>query len=353
MTTLFILANPTQYLNAIELVTQFPDRFSDNKLIVITDFFAGFERIDQILEKNYWSEKVVFPLRSSGYSPSDWRSWRFAYLSAKKFINKIEFQQIVIGNIGDPVLYAILQTINYKGAKPIIVDDGTPTINILACRKQGLDHQRFHSPTGKQLLKSLLAFRFYIGLKKPIKAYQFFTIFPAKAGKFDEVVLNQMQTLKSYYQEQNVDPNKVFFVGSQIVDKGIVEEDVYLNALKNIVKEYKSSGKTVQYISHRSQSAEFQKKVEQIVEIVSFNLPLEFALREQTIPGTFTGFFSTALFTLNAIHYNSNVVSFEFPHIVLRNSKLESVSDVIAIYSLLNNTEGIVTRQVDSFGNLI
>ena len=119
MTTLFILANPTQYLNAIELVSQFPERFTDNKLIVITDFVEGFERIDQLLSKPYWGDKKIIPLRSSGYAPSDWRSWRCAYLTALSYISQIEYSQLVLGNIGDPVLYALLLNINKPNIKPL------------------------------------------------------------------------------------------------------------------------------------------------------------------------------------------------------------------------------------------
>lgn len=352
MTTLFILANPTQYLNAIELITQFPERFAANKLLVITDFIEGFERIDDILSKNYWIDKKIIPLRSSGYAPSDWRSWRHAYLEALTYIKSIEYNQIVLGNIGDAVLYAILQTIKKQVVKPIIVDDGTPTINILSCRKFGQDRQRFHLPKGVQLIKSLLAFRFYIGFKQPISSYEFFTLFPAEAGKNDEVILNKMLTLRSFYKKQIVNQNLVYFIGSQIADKGIVSADLYLETLKNIVKEYESKGKKVIYIYHRSQSERFQKKVSEIVETVSFKLPLEFALSEQEIPGIFAGFFSTALFTLNAIHLNSEVDAFEFSKESLNDSQLESVNDVISIYALLRNTNRIKIRQVNSSGKI-
>lgn len=352
MATLFIISNPTQYLNAIELVTQFPNRFTNNKLVVITDFTEGIERIDQILAKSYWDEKKMIPLRSSGYAPSDWRSWRHAYLAATEYIKTITYDQLVLGNLGDPLIYAILQTVYNPAIKPVVVDDGTPTINILACRRQGLDFKRFHSPRGIQLIKSLLAFRFYIGFKKPLKSYEFFTLFPAEASNQDIVVLNKMLTLKSFYQNQSINQKIVYFVGSQIVDKGMVDEMLYLNALKNIVADFQSRGKQVQYIIHRSQSKAFQNKVSEIVETISFNLPLEFALRDREVPGTFAGFFSTALFTLNAIHSKSNVIAFEFPSQALHDSKLESIQDVLAIYSLLKNTDGIKIRTIETSGRI-
>lgn len=339
----FLIANPTQYLSAIELLTQFPNRFEKRVLIAITDFVNGIELIDQYLPSDFWEMKFIINLSESGNPPAKIISWKIAYNKAIGILRNINSSQIIIGNIRDPILYGILLKLFPKPTIPIVLDDGTPTINVFEYRRRKLDYWSLHWPNPRTFIKTMLGLKIFLPLYAPFERYEFFTIFPDWAGKDDIVIQNEMNFMKSLYPSRKTySKDFAYFIGTQIVEKGIVNKEYYLKILKNLVAEYAKKGIQVKYIKHRAESNLNIEPITKFMEVITFELPIEFAFLNKSLPVVFCGFFSTALFTLKNIHPEMEVIAYRLPDHQLNNSELESKDDIIRIYRSMEKTDIIV-----------
>jgi arsenate reductase-like glutaredoxin family protein len=339
--SVFVIANPTHYLNAVELVNQFPDRFGHTVMIILTEYYPSILRQDELLGKNFWSERHVFDMNALGLPPSHPKTWRWLYTKSNEVILNGSVDEFIIGNLGDAVLYALLLKHHQRVARPIVLDDGTPTINIFTSRRNNTDYNRYHNVGWRMLLKNIVGMSLVLPLSRPIPRLEFFTMFRLKAGENDVVTHNAMSVIGNMYEGMKPDPNKVLFVGSHIVEKGLVSEEVYLQSLLKVVREYAIQGKVIQYIKHRGQSSEMLAKIASIIEVNSFEMPMEFALKTYGIPGEVAGFFSTALFSLRGIHKTIKITSYRFPDAEIMGSYQESKKDILAIYESLEADPGI------------
>ena len=334
--TLFLVANPTHYINALELTETFKDRFGQKTLVMLTEFTGGINTIDQILQNDPWEEKHFINLNDFPVAASTRKGWQLCYKKIESFLGQFTYDYLVVGNLGDSIFYSVILKFRKKIKKIIALDDGTPSIKILNARHQKKDYWRFHFRSPRIVSKLLFGIKIFFPFYAPPQEVEFFTIFHLKGSLNDTIVQNNLTILKKLYQDNQIDSNKAYFVGSHLVDKGLVSERTYLSELKKIKAYHDERNQELKYIKHRAESDKILKKIEQIVPIKTYNSPLEFALAEEALPGEISSFFSSALFTLRKIHSSKiKIKAYKFDPSEILGSSEETPADILTIYDTM------------------
>lgn len=341
----FLVANPTHYINALEAIDHYQDRFDYKVLIVISEYIEGIESVDNYLNtSDLWEERHILDLRAYPWPASDYRSWRRCYNEAWNIIKSIKFDDFVSGNLHSAIFYSLL--IRYKDKyQPNIIatDDGTPSIKILNSRKQGKEYFEYHFRSLRIFAKTLVSLRSIFFFNKCIRPIEFFTIFDLEAYNNDIIIKNNFNKLKKLNSKNSLFIEKtVHFIGTHIVEKGIVKKDRYLEFLQRIKQYYEQRELKILYIQHRGESSKNLKDINDIIEVVNFNVPLEFYYTQNKKPEVIAGLFSSALFTLSQIH--ENIIKFDSFYLNeddLRDIKSEPKSYILSIYEAIKKNSNI------------
>ena len=146
-------------------------------------------------------------------------------------------------------------------------------------------------------------------INKPLKT---FTIYADEINN-DLAEKNELKYLKSLVNQKNrINYNEVYFIGTQMVERGALTLDQELLLVKTANEYWKNKGIKMYYIGKRSTSKEkleIFKKNEIMVK--QFELPLELILiEENNLPGNFCTLGSTLQKSLSIIF--GNKINFYF-----------------------------------------
>src|SRR5690606_6060660 len=124
----------------------------------------------------------------------------------------------------------------------------------------------------------------------------FFTIFD-KYVNHRNTIANEMKSMHGDIKK--IDDN-IYWIGSPIVEDGIVSDEYYFSSLKCYCKTIGLNCKII-YIPHRRESVDKINRIKNEIGITInyIDCPIElFFLNEDSYPKIVISFFSTALFTL-------------------------------------------------------
>lgn len=340
---LFLVANPTQYLNAVEFSHITPG-FEDS-IVIVTEYTKGIEEINKLDAAQKWKQVFLLDLKTLPNPAANWRSWQSCWRFIKTSFNKTKPNELVIGNLGDAIFYSFYLQHKRKVASITALDDGTPTLNLIDARLQGAFYRTYHWRGLRILLKSILAFNTFLPRYSPPKSVTFFSLFNLELNRGDTFIQNNYSWLRSKIKSSGSE-NRIYFVGSHIVDRHLVSESDFLDSLVQVKNLAEESGNELVYVHHRGESESVRNKIAERLKTIEFDQPLEFVFVASPMPKGFMGHFSSALFTLSRL-YPVPVKAFLFPEDHIVGSSIESRDDIICIQRAIQSDNSIEARALD------
>lgn len=299
MATVFLLENPTHYVNAAEYIFQ-QDKSGENLyLLEITQYHDQILAVDAKLGPLDWTNRVVYQYNPEVMDPASIAAKREAFRFGSEFLKTISFDSIVVGNIGSDLLYAL--TLIFGRDKTIVaLDDGAPTLDQMAVRKNRKDFIKWHVGSLKRLTKAVLAYRFFLPFYRPIKQLTFFSTYSSELGPRDHLIPNQQSLLSQLASKVKLNADLAWFIGSSWVEKGIISEETLIETLSKIIENDKEFN--FKYVAHRNENLDKLRRISQICEVKHFQVPIEIAIcTTETSPTRVYSIYTSALPNISSI----------------------------------------------------
>lgn len=338
---LFVVVNPTQYLNAIEYA--FHTGWEDDHLLIVTMDRTRFRELESIGPANTWSSVSVLDHSDTPGKVSRANFWKGGWKFLMASYRRIKPTELIVGNFVDGPLFPFVLALDGKHDRIVNLDDGTPTLNIAQSRREGTFYRDYHL----QRLRVQLARCFYTGVFPPMKrspaCIEFFSMFALQVHARDRFRLNEYRWTRSLVNGESP-TDEALFIGSHLVDRGIVSKKAYLQSLRQIRGQLESEGLRFVYVHHRSESGMMRRAIQEQVETVSFDKPLELVFTDRPRPTHLSSHLSSALFSLAGILPDTRISAYLFPHEVIMGTATEPkaytlmVQDTIARDSRIDST---------------
>ena len=323
----FFVSKPLELLGSIEAKKQ----FGLSRAILVYSCKEGIDKrtIEYLIEKAPIWDEVIF-IRKKPY-------YGYFWVKLIKRLQKEKFQYLFSRAFAESSYF--IHNLNYN--EHILLDDGSATINISENFKKDFNlTKRFSLFKGinkkgfKYDFITWLYSLYGIHVEKEVSKVSFFTFYDIHPTKNHMVYKNNMQWLNSMKSSKDVETieDKVFIVGTNVLDEGILSESDYLETMFKIKAHY--IDKDIFYIPHNNETDSVLKTLSDngiTIKHNTFNIELDFLIANQ-IPCYIAGSISTALMTLKLIYGNSiNVDFFTFNRNKIFPDQLEAI-DVIYEY---------------------
>lgn len=287
MKNVFFINSPFQLLCSIEAIFEFN---LINNILVIFNKGTGqtYNQIVYILNNHYSEfEKVEFiegDLKSI-------KGWLKRFKTANKLIEKYQTSNyLFIGDYRDGIVRHISNSISSK--QIFLLDDGFATIYIYNKFKNNKVLYNKKDKLKYLLSKGQYNYKYY-------NEISYFTIF----DNYLDVKYVYRNNFDHFLSENAwIDKNVVYWLGSPIVEDGIVNENYYLNVIE--LWAGKIGNKKIYYFPHRRENSDKLMKISENfnIQIKETTVPIELYVIDTKIrPLAIISFFSTALFSLNRI----------------------------------------------------
>lgn len=340
---LFILVNPTHYINAAEYVYQ-TGREEDHVLI-ITPFPAGIQRIDGFGAQAFWSSCRFHDITDYRGKGSDRKFWRDSWHWIDEAIKELRPEELVIGNLIDGILYPYLLAHKRELPPVTVLDDGTPSIDVAQKLSQGKFYWPYHYRSLRIALKCVAYLHTLPMLYSPLKRLRFFSIYQLDFRAGDELVVNQYNWLRSMVTNHATE-KRFLFIGSHLVDRKLVKLQDYLNSLRFVQSQAQDMGYEMEYVFHRGESAKVREAIQSFCKTIDFDMPLELVYLHQAQPEVMAGHFTSALFTLSRIYPEMNVRAYLFPQEQLMGSEYESKPYLLEVQKALRQDARVHSLEI-------
>lgn len=342
------MVNPTQYLNAVEYAHHCGN--GENHMAVMTRYSTSIYEIEKLGAGVYWKsiEALNVPMKNEIHS--DKALWNLMRKFMERKLHEVEPNELIIGNIADSCMYPFAIRYQKRFSHITFLDDGTPSLYVSRKRASGEFKSEWHHRNTNFIVKSLLYNRVSLITTPPPRSLRFFSIFKFEVKEGDQRIENRYSWLKSKMSITNTLGSQVYFVGSHIVDRDLVEREVYMNALNRARVILEERGFEFHYIHHRGESKEIRKEIQDNYSCMEFELPLELAFLTQDRPQVFAGNFSSALFNLSRIYQDQEVMAFLLPKKYLNGTVHEPTEYLDSTMLALEEDELIKTRTLTNLG---
>lgn len=130
------------------------------------------------------------------------------------------------------------------------------------------------------------------------KKYPLFNYFTFLDLKNVKTVRNDFTYIKNNLIKEKIYVNKVFFLGSPLVERGIISEAFFLKKIKEVIAFFFERNIDFYYILHRNEEVNKLSFLKQ-ENIIRFDLPIElFLLEMENCPRYIASFYSAGLLTV-------------------------------------------------------
>lgn len=337
-TAIILVGNPTHYINALDFATQYQGEIDSFELLIISEFAEGIAKMEREMSTSIWTNKRVF----SGYKMAALQGRIRTFSILKSEILKKKFDFYVISNFSEPLHYVLCLKLRDLGRDIIALDDGTPTLKDLWTRQLKKDFENFNKLIFRRSFEVKLATGVYLPSRGTLDSLTFFSLFEVTPGPNDTLVKNKMR-----YSRSDVLPliefnSVVYFLGSQMVDKGLVSMHTYISGLKQAKDYFDSQNLEVKYIKHRAASKKIVNEVEKVLKVKTYSRPIEQVIARCEIrPAIISGFFSSAFFNLSALLENQKLTAFRFRSEDIIGNNSESKEYIEMVYNSMELHSGI------------
>jgi len=171
-----------------------------------------------------------------------------------------------------------------------------------------------------------------------LKGLSIYTSLPIEESSLYEVIESEPANIIG-----GVESADVFFIGSKVVDAGIITLDCFLNLMASVFHYFAPLNDGVfYYIAHRDESGKVLSEVCKIgFTVKTYTLPIEVEMIGADItPKAFVSFYSTALYNL------STTLNAEYFSVVIPSCDInKNVDAVIEIYELFKKLKSIEVKE--------
>lgn len=282
---LFLITNTTHLLNVKTYIETHPD--ADNYMVLNIRRFPGHvdfcEKVEQdpdieLLDVLYVDQKRKPP---------------FHYLEIFSKIYKIKgikrkhesFNKIFFSNYNSWIQHFILK--QYEPEQTVLLSDGTGILSIAALRKED---KTIPFKGSKFFIDKVL------GLS-PVKNLHFYSPWNLDVASSDSVEVFKFKSSGS----TTVNQEKIFFVGSPLVELGYLEKQNHISFLQRIKNQFENS--EFFYFSHRREKNENLEDYKFFGKIVRDSIPFEERMeKEKELPGIIISYISSILINLPQVY---------------------------------------------------
>lgn len=336
---LFVVVNPTQYLNAVEYSVTTAG--NEDHLVIMSFHRERIEELNMLGADQVWAS-IRFLDFSKKSINGDRRFWQLSRSYIADAFETVKPSELVVGNLVDGIIYPFVLQVKSKLSRISLLDDGTPTLNIAEHRFHKSFARTYHFDSLKSSLKRFLFLGQVFQLQSPPRHLRFFTLFNFPVRSEDELVANHYPWTRSLVSAHKAGSG-AWFIGSHLVDRHLISERAYLDSVRFIKDFAESQGEEFTYIHHRSESQNVKDKLKQICSTTEFSRPLELAFLDEPCPRLLLGHFSSALFTMSRIYPESQVKAFLFPEGEIKGNIFEPRDYVLRVQEALRRDEYVET----------
>lgn len=321
MKSLFFVSKPLEMLGAIEARYQFK---IDEAILVLKVEKNDKKTVDFLIEKSGNWNNIIITNNKSSYGLS--------WLKLTKKLKKEKYQYLFTRAFSIAAYF--VNNLNYKEC--YLLDDGAATIAIAdKIQNEGNLTKQFSLFRGKNKsgFKYDLIQKIYslnsIEVEKKVDNINFFTYYDLSSFGNLKFVENKFSWLHSIKKPSEKDENKVYLLGTNVVNGNIMFFDDYLETLNKISQYYRE--KEIIYIPHGRENTEHLNQIKQIDNLEirknKFNVELDFLLNNVT-PKYIAGTITTALITLKLIYKEARIDFFNFENEKVFKEKREVVNNL-------------------------
>jgi hypothetical protein len=314
----FVVDTAYQLLNAIEAVHSL--ELSNNHLIIIENAGRTREEFRPLIELKNWASVIFLMIAINTVTycsilqnprlPAIVRNWHYQYLRFKlmRRVNKIlkSYQcvaNLFLGHYWIEYKYYMRHFANtLKHNTLFLLDDGLDTLDINDRR----NHMNCTKPATliandtncKSILKRFkekLRKKYFDWNTEEIENLTFFTTYELQVREGDHLIKNEYSYLRSLIVTDKIS-EEVLFVGQDLVEGGVMVEDVYLKYLRK-VKDFFGINKII-YVPHPKETLTLINRIQDSLgfEVKKFGLPIEYAIIiKGNIPKVICSFCSSAI----------------------------------------------------------
>jgi Icc-related predicted phosphoesterase len=279
---LFILTNSTHYLNVKNYIESHNE--AENFVVLAVRPYEGFKdlRFQIEADPSLHLLQVIFvgEERSNKF---------FEYWDILSRIYQVKRLKRVLPNL-DKVLFTNYNswlhhyiTNQYSLAQPVLISDGTAIFSVAEQRKI----------TKEIPFAGSIFFTKKILNLKPIEHLHFYTQVKLNLADSDTQEVFRFKAS----EKVNINENKVFFVGSPLVEAGYLDVEKNISHLKKVKEQFK--GKQIFYFAHRREEVENLNRYNFFGEIIKDAIPFEDRMqKEEELPKHVVSFVSSVLINL-------------------------------------------------------
>lgn len=325
---LFIIKNAT-HLEVLKIFLNLNGE-SVNYIILTLDRLSGNEKLIQTLKYDESLRLLkVFILKSqSGYKEY---FTVFNNIFEARILHKYAnlFDEVIISNYKTWFQHFLLNKFNTN--KIILLSDGLGLLEVPIMREKGknLPFERLPFGGNKMISNYLLNL-------KPIDNLHYFSQVKMKIGDDDSIEIFKYP--RGGKREVSLD--KVYFIGSPLVELKYIDQSNYVSSLKQISNKYKS--KRITYFSHRKEQDYNLESYKFLGKVNKNTKPFEKLLEEEeTLPSVIISHISSVLVNLSPIY-----PEIQFKYIPIT---LDGIKDPIFLKRYKTALEGFENIKEDNF----
>lgn len=300
MTNKYVLLvlSPFQFINVLEYLHAKTINYNDCDLVLLSERQIAIDQIVNEFEEIKQFANIHIPMLGKG-------NYWLRFLKTKKLLKRFNKRMPIVGNLDNHWSKYVLKN-SPKGISPVVVDDGAAAIDILKLRNKN----QYRTSRGTILNQKGFLEYIFLNPKKPLpKSITFFTCFNILPGKQDELLINNFNYTKQKYIDNQVELiDEVWFLGSPLLEKQFITQeadDTVFSVLKSFAD---TNNLKIKYFAHRTENID--KRID--FEIVKNTMPFEmFYLKSNKRPKYIFGYFSTSLYVLNRMNFNTRFVAIQ------------------------------------------
>ncbi|MEF3077573.1 hypothetical protein [Winogradskyella poriferorum] len=316
-----LVLSPFQFINVLEYLHTKTINYSDCDLVLLSERQIAIDQIINEFDEIKQFANIHIPMLGKG-------NYWLRFLKTKKLLKRFNKHIPIVGNLDNHWSKYVLKN-SPKEIKPVAVDDGAASIDILKLRNKN-EYRTSHPKILSK--KGLLEFLFLKPKKALPKSIRFFSCFNIQPSSKDELLINNFDYTKRKYQVNDLTlVDEIWVLGTPLLQKGFITQEANEYVLDTLKVFSENKGFKVKYFMHRIEKLENDNGF----EIVKNTMPFEmFYLNARKKPRYIISYYSTSLYVLHKMEYDTKFVAIRINKEWRDNANWNRIDEVYHFYNL-------------------
>lgn len=279
---LFVLTNSTHYLNVKNYIEAHNE--GENFVVLAVRPFKGLKELQAQIEGDPSLKllQVIFVGEERNSKLLEyWDIFRRIYKVKRLKRDLRQIDKVLFTNYNSWLHHYIVG--QYTKAEPVLISDGTAIFSVAQQRKK---HKEIPFSGNNFFITRILDLQ-------PIEHLHFYSQVKIDVADSDTQEIFRFKSSEG----SRVNEDKVFFVGSPLVEAGYLDVEKNISYLKKVKEQF--PGKQIFYFAHRREEMENLNRYDFFGEIVKDKIPFEDRMhKEEELPKHVVSFVSSVLINL-------------------------------------------------------